>query len=198
MWIYPKLEAWPNMPLAARMMLEGDGSTTLMLQILLGSRLQAEPVNSDNVGVEAADSTCLPMVFAPHEHSDLGVRRARLRDHKGDLVSENLIVYRNADLGTLIPTDGTPFGVHTRRLGLYERRRIFCHGITRSEFGLIPMRAPGRVYEIRFSPEQRVLVHEAINPTVVSTMVRNDSDRSTPTERRLRYPAGRMTRKIAR
>jgi hypothetical protein len=95
------------------------------------------------------------------------VRHSRLCDRAGHIVSENLIVYRKADRATIIPAGDTPFGLHIRQLGLYERRHILCAGITHDEFGLIPRSAPGRIYELGLSSGQRVLIHEAFNPRIV-------------------------------
>ncbi|BCK56100.1 hypothetical protein NWFMUON74_38720 [Nocardia wallacei] len=135
----------------------------------------------------------------------VAVRRSKLRDHTGAIVSENLITYRQCDQGSLIPAEGVPFGLHTRRMGLYERRRIFRAGITRDAFGALPAGSAGRVYEIVFSTEQRVLVHEVFAPSLLP--MRADSFelpaamRSDLTARRKYlsrfYPEGRVSRRFA-
>ncbi|MFF4961379.1 hypothetical protein [Streptomyces sp. NPDC001222] len=108
-------------------------------------------------------------VFGPGPHPDLRIRRSRLRDRTGAVVSENLIAFRQAYAAHVIPHGDTPFGLHTRGLGLYERRRIFATGLTVERFGLLPAGAPGRAYEIAFSNHAAVLVHEVFKPHFVNT-----------------------------
>lgn len=167
MYAYPEFDTFPNLPEATRMILESDGSTTVLLQILAASRLHVELVPGEELDSETAASTHLSQVFHPYEYAHLALRHSRLRDQTGHIVSENLIVYRDTDRSTIIPSDDTPFGLHIRRLGLFERRHIFGYGITREQFGLIPPSAPGRVYELDLSSGERVLIYEAFNPTVV-------------------------------
>lgn len=163
---YPQFTSTPQIPTTARMLLENDGSTTVLLQCLVGSALSAEVLPTTET-----DSAALPAhaatVFGAPEPDGLGIRRTRLRDEAGAVVSENVITFRARDRDLLIPRDRTPFGLHTRNLGLFERRRIFGVGAVTGSFGLLPAGSPGRVYEIEFSNRARVLVHEVFNPRFV-------------------------------
>ncbi|MBF6132016.1 hypothetical protein IU501_03250 [Nocardia otitidiscaviarum] len=157
---YPTLDPCSDFPLLTKLILVADGSTTLLLQVLAGSAISAEALPTRTAAID--DCPEAREVFGGDE--PLAMRRSRLRDRTGAIVSENLITYRQRDRGALIPAEGVPFGLHTRRMGLYERRRVFRAGVTRSSFGALPARSAGRVYEIAFSTEQRVLVHEVFEP----------------------------------
>lgn len=166
---YPELTPYADLPLLTRLILGADGSTTLLLQTLVASKLSAESVPEDAASTQSEGCAERSEVFDHQEN--LAVRRSRLRDREGMIVSENLITYRSADSDVLIPRDATPFGVHTRRLGLFERRRIFQSGVTKSAFGAMPAGSAGRAYEILFSAGLRVLVHEIFNPSVLPTFL---------------------------
>ncbi len=170
MHAYPKLVGSAELPILTRMMLEGDGSTTLMLQTLIGSKLHAETLPSEADRVSDRVSAYLSLVFRVDEYPALAVRRSRLFDRFDHPVSENIIVYRRSDRETLIPRDNTPFGVHTRDSGMYERRRVLACGVTGKQFGILPEGAPGRAYEIEFSSGQKVLVNEAFNPGLIPSV----------------------------
>ena len=179
---YPEFASPPvTVPSATRMMLNNDGSTTVLLQSLLGSSLAAEVL--PEVGLASVlPSAHVAEVFGPED--ELGVRRSRLRDEAGAVVSENVITFHGRDRGHLIPSGRTPFGLHTRCLGLFERRRILGTGLTTGRFGLLPAGSPGRVYEIEFSNRAKVLVHEVFNPRFVATDVpgRRRGERHTMTD----------------
>ncbi|WP_216899719.1 hypothetical protein [Nocardia alni] len=167
MYTYPELVRSVDLSVMTRVMLEGDGSTTLMLQTLIGSKLRAETLPSEADCVSDRVSVYLSAVFRGDEYPDLAIRRSRLFDGFDNLVSENIIVYRRSDRDVLIPRDDTPFGVHTRDSGMYERRRMLAHGVTGKRFGMLPEGAPGRAYEIEFSSGEKVLVNEVFNPGVI-------------------------------
>lgn len=174
--VYPELAPQIHLPLVTRMLLYGDGATTLLLQQIAGSNIVADVLPSRTI--EAGELRIFREVFRDPAIGTLRVRHTRLQDSEGNVISENLITYREADEPTLIPPDGVPFGIHIRRLGVFERRRIFVTGVTCHPFGLFPAAAAARVYEIEFSTHQSVLVHEVFNPALVDT--RNpDHRRST-------------------
>lgn len=149
------------------MLLHNDGSTTVLLQALVDSPLSAEVLPELDARSITADEH-VPRVFAVHGRRDLAVRRSRLRDTTGAVVSENTITFRVNDRDLLMPPAEVPFGLHTRQLGLFERRRILGVGVTAEPFGLLPAGASGRIYEIEFSNRARVLVHEVFNPQFVT------------------------------
>lgn len=159
---YPEFTVPSALPRAARMLLDNDGSTTLLLQSLVGSALCAE-VLAQTRGDAPHPSDHVVRTFGADPRTLVGVRRSRLRDRTGRAVSENVITFHDRDGAALIPTGTTPFGLHVRDLGLFERRRILEAGVTTDRFGLLPAGSPGRVYEIEFSNEARVLVHEVFN-----------------------------------
>lgn len=179
MAFYPEFTITPDMPPSTRMLLDNDGSTTVLLRSLVGSapsvevlpEARAETLFPDGRAVDGRVAD----VFGTDGH-DLGIRRSRLRDARGAVISENIITFRLRDGDSLIPGDTTPFGLHTRNLGLFERRRILVAGITLGSFGLLPAGSPGRVYEIEFSSRTRVLVHEIFNPRFVSAGVLGTTD----------------------
>ncbi|BAJ27630.1 MULTISPECIES: 3-deoxy-7-phosphoheptulonate synthase [Kitasatospora] len=180
------------------MMLRNEGSTTVLLQSLMDSPLSAEVLpDLDPAAVRASGH--LAEVFGPGPHPDLRIRRSRLRDRAGTVVSENLITFRETDAAHVIPRDDTPFGLHTHGLGLYERRRIFAAGLTVERFGLFPAGAPGRVYEIAFSDRTTVLVHEVFNPRLVSTAAGAGAPPVTaPADHQPRWPDPRETVRVRR
>lgn len=165
--VYPDLAPQIQFPLITRMLLYGDGSTTVLLQQIAGTRIVAEvlPVRT----VVDHGHRLHREVFPGVAPTTLRLRHTRLRNEEGGVISENIITYRDSDERALIPPNGIPFGIHIRRLGAFERRRIFDTGITRTSFGLLPEAAAARAYEIAFSTKQRVLVHEVFNPAVIPT-----------------------------
>ncbi|MFE2926665.1 3-deoxy-7-phosphoheptulonate synthase [Streptomyces goshikiensis] len=180
------------------MMLRNEGSTTVLLQSLMDSPLFAEVLP----GPDPADlrtSGHLTDVFGAAPHADLRIRRSRLRDRTGAVVSENLITFRQADAVHVIPRGDTPFGLHTRSLGLYERRRILASGLTVERFGLLPADAPGRAYEIAFSNDATVLVHEVFNPQFVTTTTEAGTRSGTGLpDHQPRWPDPRETARVRR
>ncbi|MEV7581229.1 3-deoxy-7-phosphoheptulonate synthase [Streptomyces erythrochromogenes] len=175
---YPAFAEPPSLPSATRMMLCNEGSTTVLLQSLMDSSLFAEVLPGPDPAA-LQDSAHVTDVFGTGPHPDLRIRRSRLRDRTGAVVSENLITFRRGDAAHVIPRGATPFGLHTRRLGLYERRRILATGLTVEAFGLLPADAPGRAYEIAFSNDVVVLVHEVFNPRFVTTTAMTTSTSTT-------------------
>ncbi|MFD6934721.1 3-deoxy-7-phosphoheptulonate synthase [Streptomyces goshikiensis] len=195
---YPVFAEPPSLPSATRMMLRNEGSTTVLLQSLMDSPLFAEVLP----GPDPADlrtSGHLTDVFGAGPHADLRIRRSRLRDRTGAVVSENLITFRQADAAHVIPRGDTPFGLHTRSLGLYERRRILASGLTVERFGLLPADAPGRAYEIAFSNDATVLVHEVFNPQFVTTTTEAGTrSRAGLPDHQPRWPDPRETARVRR
>ncbi|MFE3669586.1 3-deoxy-7-phosphoheptulonate synthase [Streptomyces goshikiensis] len=195
---YPVFAEPPSLPSATRMMLRNEGSTTVLLQSLMDSPLFAEVLP----GPDPADlrtSGHLTDVFGAAPHADLRIRRSRLRDRTGAVVSENLITFRQADAVHVIPRGDTPFGLHTRSLGLYERRRILASGLTVERFGLLPADAPGRAYEIAFSNDATVLVHEVFNPQFVTTTTEAGTRSGTGLpDHQPRWPDPRETARVRR
>ncbi|MGK8557466.1 hypothetical protein [Nocardia gipuzkoensis] len=165
--VYPDLAPQISLPLVTRMLLYGDGSTTVLLQQIAGSIIVADVLPSRTV--DALELRVFREVFRDPAISTLRVRHTRLQDAAGKVISENLITYQEADESTLIPPHGVPFGIHIRLIGAFERRRIFVTGVTRRPFGIFPAGAAARVYEIAFSTHQHVVVHEVFNPAVVGT-----------------------------
>jgi hypothetical protein len=172
---YPEFAPHRDFSLVTRMLVYGDGSTTALLQQIAGSALMADVLPS--CAVDACIHPLLDEVFTSAT-GHLRLRHTRLRDETGAVVSENLITYDTADADVLMPPAGVPFGTHVRRLGLYERRRLFDSGVTRRSFGLLPAASVGRCYEIAFSSLQRVLVHEVFNPDLLASWP--DAGRTRP------------------
>lgn len=195
---YPEFAEPPALPSATRMMLRNEGSTTVLLQSLMDSPLSAEVLPGPDPDAQPT-SGHLTDVFGAGPHPDLRIRRSRLRDRTGAVVSENLITFRQADAAHVIPRGDIPFGLHTRSLGLYERRRILATGLTVGRFGLIPAGSPGRAYEIAFSNHATVLVHEVFNPRFVTTT--NEAGTRPPTglpDHQPRWPDPRETARARR
>ncbi|MFI9504208.1 hypothetical protein [Nocardia sp. NPDC052566] len=162
---YPILLSRTDLPLLTRLALTSDGSTTLLLRALAGTDVWAETVPVPRSSDLHHRTTDIRAVFGREDR--IAVRRSRLRDSRGTMLSENVITFRDTDRDTLIPADNTPFGLHTRRLGMFDRRRIFRIGVTHDVFGALPAFSAGRVYEITFSTGQQVLVHEVFAPDIL-------------------------------
>ncbi|WP_405422268.1 3-deoxy-7-phosphoheptulonate synthase [Streptomyces erythrochromogenes] len=195
---YPAFAEPPSLPSATRMMLRNEGSTTVLLQSLMDSPLFADVLPGPDPAALRA-SGHLTAVFGAGPHPDLRIRRSRLRDRTGAVVSENLITFRRADAAHVIPRGDTPFGLHTRSLGLYERRRILATGLTVERFGLLPAGAPGRAYEIAFSNDVTVLVHEVFNPRFVTTTTEAGTrSRAGLPDHQPRWPDPRETAHVRR
>ena len=167
-----------DLPVTTRMVLEGNGSTTLMLNILADSQLFSEVVICAPLVNMAMQCKSVAAVFPRNEWHGLVIRRTRLRDVTGGIVSENILIYRESDESALFPVGNIPFGLHTRELGLFERRQLLEYGLTGIDFGSIPRSAAGRAYGIAFSNGKLVLVHEVFNPVIVPTALSSNGARS--------------------
>lgn len=199
---YPEFAEPPALPSATRMMLRNEGSTTVLLQSLVDSPLTAEVLPGPDPATLRTPGH-LSDVFGSSPHTDLRIRRSRLRDRTGAVISENLITFRSVDAPRVIPSGNTPFGLHTRSRGLYERRRILATGLTTERFGLLPAGSPGRAYEIAFSNHATVLVHEVFNPRFVTTTTEAEARAETATGSRValadhqpRWPDPRETARV--
>ncbi|NUS44642.1 MAG: hypothetical protein HOQ24_13265 [Mycobacteriaceae bacterium] len=163
---YPYIREPRALPLPTTLLLHNDGSTTKLLQTLVGGPIRVSERRHRIVATDQLPRDLRTFEFLA-DTTDVVVRRTSLSGPGGVVVSDNLITCRVVD-ARLFPPGDLPFGLHTRSLGLYERRRLHRAGVVRSDrFSGTPQLAACRCYSIDFSDGHTVLVHETFNPAAV-------------------------------
>jgi hypothetical protein len=114
-----------------RMLLASDGSTTLLLQALLGQELRVEVARQERRAAGDLDRGVREAIRASGK-DELLVRHSALRTAEGKIVSRNLVV-ADASGGTpmrrLLRDLDTPLGRGLIALGVSQSRRLLDWGL---------------------------------------------------------------------
>ncbi|WP_405588957.1 hypothetical protein [Streptomyces sp. NBC_01190] len=124
--------SWDYLPPETRMLLTSDGSTTTLLEALVGEELFIR-VSSQEQRL-ALDFPAETAVFPGlSEGSVLLARSSQLRTRRGDLVSDNLVLapIGGTALGGLMDDRQAPLGRGMVRLGMSQSRRLISVGLDR-------------------------------------------------------------------
>jgi hypothetical protein len=149
-----------------RMLLRSDGSTTLLLEALLGTTLQLRvdrhvPTTAQDTDVRILQALRLG------EADPLVLRHSRLTLPDGTTASVNQVIFR-AD-----PTawsgqqgDGVPLGLQLMARGVLQRRHLLSAGLDR--WPRDPIRPCAfKEYLIHAGEDTPCYVHERFNPDIV-------------------------------
>ena len=155
----------PMIPAQTRLLLQSDGSTTLLLESLVDLRVAVEvesqsPVSAD----ELSPSVRAGLGLA---RTDVVVRRnSVLRTPCGRTVSRNLVVFRPEAAPWLAgAADPTPLGYQLRNQQALQHRELIDHGVSVWADDGPP--CAFKEYVIHRSAGARIYVHERFNPVFV-------------------------------
>ncbi|MDH6579254.1 hypothetical protein [Kitasatospora sp. MAP5-34] len=152
-----------------RMLLASDGSTTLLLQALLGRRLHLEvPYQSRFLALEFPHEIRAAIEADPHH--ELLVRHSELRTESGAVVSRNLVVANAEQRGAMYGLLGdrrTPLGHGLIALGLSQSRRLIASGLDHWEADGSAARCAFKSYVLSESGVPSIYIHERFNPEFV-------------------------------
>jgi hypothetical protein len=151
------------------MLLASDGSTTLLLQALTGSRLSLEvPHQSESAAAELPAEVRTAIGAAPHDK--VVVRHSELRTEAGDVVSRNLVVAPQGRPGAahrLLDDRSTPLGFGLIALGLSQSRRLVASGLDRWEPDAAGAPCSFKSYVLAEGGVPSMYIHERFNPVFV-------------------------------
>ncbi|WP_066904785.1 hypothetical protein [Millisia brevis] len=155
-----------------RVLLGGDGSTTLALEALLGVRLEVRVLHQD-----VMDSARLPEPMGRLLRSDedatgtVLMRWSQLMDTRGRVVSANYVAVGGPTTPTAEATDPAgigrldrPIGHSIRAAGTSQRRDIVTTGTDRWRDG---RRCATRSYLMDIAGSRRCFIRESFNPHLV-------------------------------
>lgn len=149
---------------ATRMLLAADGSTTVLLEAWLSTRLRTvvDLQEERPAGrLEARVREALELDTG----STVVVRRSRLVTPSGDVVSANRVVLPATAADRVLPGPGVPLGHHLALSGLSGTRRRLSAGTGTWQWGNSP--CSRKEYVIRCEPGVHIYVHELFNPACV-------------------------------
>lgn len=148
-----------------RVLLGGDGSTTLALEALLGVRLEVRVLHQD-----VMDSVLLPeavsRLLCRGDDTETALTRwSQLMDTRGRVVSANYVVVGgSADDTAGIGRLDRPIGHSIRAAGTSQRRDIVTTGTDRWRDG---RRCASRSYLMDIAGGRRCYIRESFNPHLV-------------------------------
>nr|WP_202514036.1 MULTISPECIES: hypothetical protein [unclassified Streptomyces] len=164
----PRRSPDPPLPPETRLLLASDGSTTLLLESLLGFTMTVHVISQ-----EAVDATAIPSgareVLQLGDDSRAVRRLSELRAPDGRVVSRNLVAHPAAESPHLPDAaDLTPLGLRLRALRFPQQHRsLLAHGLTHwDDAAHVPVCA-FKEYVIRCADESRIYVRERFNPGLV-------------------------------
>ncbi|MGI5258379.1 hypothetical protein [Streptomyces angustmyceticus] len=159
-------EPVPLIARATRMLLSSDGSTTLLLEALLDTRLS---VRVDSQSMMPADRLLPRAVSALGLHpEDAAVERASaLLTSQGSVVSRNTVVFTAPPEGwSGSPSDTAPLGKRLREQGTRQYRQILSSGIATWPDGG-ERRCAYKEYVITCGVSSHLYVRELFSPDYV-------------------------------
>ncbi|MEV5597400.1 hypothetical protein [Streptomyces sp. NPDC052496] len=155
------------LPSATRILLTGDGATTVMLEALLDVPLRVRVVDQRVVDT-AAVPPAIRRALAAERMPRLLERLSELVDPVGRPVSRNRVVSAVAATGQLPPpTDPTPLGMRLREERRALHRELLRCGVAHTPEAPHFGRCAFKEYVIRSPDRYPVYVAERFNPAVV-------------------------------
>ncbi|MFE4974894.1 hypothetical protein ACFRAR_22670 [Kitasatospora sp. NPDC056651] len=150
---------------AARMLLAGDGSTTVMLEAMLNRPLSVSVSLQHHVDARQAPPQAVAALGLGRGHSVIERHSALVTD-QDDVVSRNLVVFPAPPRGwTAAADDPTPLGHRLRAARTLQHRRLLGSGSDR--WAPHDERCLYKEYLIHSEDGARLYVHERFNPRYV-------------------------------
>lgn len=158
----------PSLPPETRLLLASDGSTTLLLESLLGLAMTVHVTSQETV--QAAELPAGVLDVLGLASRDRAVRRlSELRSPDGGTVSRNLVVHPAAGAPYLPDSeDLTPLGLRLRALRFpQQHREILACGITAWDDSAGAPACAFKEYVIRCADESHIYIRERFHPRFV-------------------------------
>ncbi|TXR96165.1 hypothetical protein EAO73_31980, partial [Streptomyces sp. col6] len=158
----------PPLPPETRLLLASDGSTTLLLESLLGLTMTVRVISQEVVDAAALPSGVREVLGLAGDSRTVR-RLSELRAPDGRVVSRNVVAYPAADAAHLPDaTDGTPLGLRLRALRFPQQHRsLLAHGLTHWDDTADAPVCAFKEYVIRCADESRIHIRERFNPGLV-------------------------------
>ncbi|WP_117213843.1 hypothetical protein [Allorhizocola rhizosphaerae] len=146
------------------MILASDGSTTVLLEALVGEELKLEVRDQETRPARTLEPRIRLLLDLTPEFSVL-VRRSALCTPDGRDVSRNLVVarYRTHKLHAVFTSRTEPIGQGLMRLGLSRARRVVGTGVTDWDATVCAYKA----YVVLDGHDPVAYIHERFNPSIV-------------------------------
>jgi chorismate-pyruvate lyase len=157
---------------AARLLLWSDGSTTRMLESLIGCELVVKVESQEYVKPE----WLAPMVveaLGVCEEDKLVERRSTLRDRNDSVLSKNVVVFAGPDIDYVLATlgNGIPLGRWLRESHVMQFREILAVGTAAWSDGSPDLTCAFKEYVITCNSGVRLYVLEKFNPAYINPSV---------------------------
>lgn len=156
-----------DLPPQTRMLLESEGSTTILLESLIACRLTVRvdsqlPVDAGSLDHRVRDELGLPL------HAKPVLRKSALLTPDGEVVSSNRVVFDGSAVPWLADSqDSTPLGMELRARNSMQHRVILDNGLTRWPPGGAGTPCAFKEYIINCSDGSRIHIHETFSPHFV-------------------------------
>ncbi|PYC78258.1 hypothetical protein C7C46_16620 [Streptomyces tateyamensis] len=153
-----------TLPAETRLILGSDGSTTLLLESLLGVPLAVHVLTEAVVTADELSAPALRSLALPPD-AELVSRSSELRTPQGHRVSSNRVLYPH-DSADWLRTDRTPLGHRLRGRGTAQHRELLGSGLAVWDAQTLAVCA-FKEYLIRCADGQWFHVSERFNPAHV-------------------------------
>jgi chorismate-pyruvate lyase len=156
------------LPRETRMLLESEGSTTVLLESLIGVQVEVrvdrqEPTTAASLSDEARDSLRL----SPSE--SVVLRRSRLVLPDAGVVSVNRVAFRPDAVPWLMQSiEDAPIGHQLRGRRSLQYRTMLANGLSDWPLGAVTEPCAYKKYVIHCADGAEMYVHERFNPEFVS------------------------------
>lgn len=155
------------LPPQTRMLLESEGSTTILLESLIGCRLTVRVDSQFPVAAESLDRGVLDALGLPPDAKPV-LRRSALLTPGGEVVSSNRVVFDGAAVPWLADRqDSTPLGLELRARNSLQHRVILDNGLARWPPDGAGTPCAFKEYLINCSDGSRIHLHETFSPRFV-------------------------------
>ncbi|MFJ8436017.1 hypothetical protein ACIQ9P_32425 [Kitasatospora sp. NPDC094019] len=154
-----------QLPVATRMLLASDGSTTVLLESLLGRRLAVRVSLQHRVGARQAPPRAVAALGLGPERTAVERHSALVTD-QGEVVSRNVVVFTASPRGwSVTAEDAVPLGNRLRDARILQHRQLLGRGTDRWSPDDEP--CAYKEYLIRSEDGAHLYVHERFSPRYV-------------------------------
>lgn len=156
-----------EMPSSTRMLLAGDGSTTVLLEALVGTRLRVRVASQQLVPFTRIPKS-IREALAADGVSCFVERRSELHSSKNVVVSRNRVISVHSGFEAHFPAHDTkPIGHRLREERLPQAREMLASGVTLASAEFDSRSCAFKEYVINSPSRSPLYVAETFNPDVV-------------------------------
>ncbi|MFI8815883.1 MULTISPECIES: hypothetical protein [unclassified Streptomyces] len=161
-----RLNQFSSAPPQTRMILSSDGSTTLLLDALIGEKLSVGVDHQQRVPAARLKRIgCHILGVAPE--ALVVDRQSRILNTNNDVISVNHVVIAGRDRDKLVPPPGELLGPYLKRAGLPLKREPLAVSHETWPLGSTSPECVCKEYIIDCGDAGRVYIHEKFNPRFV-------------------------------